>query len=222
MQENLIDNTYVANYAPELDLSQFSTTTISGMITQASANVRNYCSVDGFLQSAVVSERGRANINSQGDLIISFLRRPVSQGDVSAVRLRTVSVNQSLTLQSGGSDIYFIPDPGTYMSYPSNYLISFGRGLMALRGANLFYEVDYTGGYTQGFVSGYQTVPEDLKEATLLYLRDLLSKRFNPTGMDMFRQGSMQVQTSRGNGLSMFVAQARDILDRSGYKRIVP
>ena len=102
------------------------------------------------------------------------------------------------------------------MVYPSNYLISFGRGLIALRGANLFYEVDYTGGYAPG------AVPADLQEATMLYVRDILAKRYNPTGMDMFRQGSMQSMTRRTNGLTQFVEQARDILDQGGYRRLVP
>lgn len=221
MQENLIDNTYIANNAPEIDLSQYNATTVSGMITQASMNVRNYCQVDGFLQSTVTSERERAHINSAGDLIISFHRRPVNQGDVTGVRLRTVAVNQSLTLQSGGMDIYFIPSPGTYMVYPSNYLISFGRGLLALRGSNLFYEVDYTGGYTEIDTSGYQTLPADLQEATLLYFRDILAKRYNPAGLDMMRQGTVQIMTRRTNGLTVFVEQARDILDNSGYVRYV-
>ena len=215
--ENLIDNTYVTNNAPELDLSQYAATTVSGIITQASTNVSNYCQVDGWLQQTVTSERERAHINSSGDLIISFRRRPVVQGTVTGVRLRTVSVNQSLTLNDGQTgDIYFIPRPGTYMVYPSNYLISFGRGLIALRGANLFYEVDYTGGYAPG------AVPADLQEATMLYVRDILAKRYNPTGMDMFRQGSMQSMTRRTNGLTQFVEQARDILDQGGYRRLVP
>lgn len=222
MQENLIDNSYISNNAPEMDLSLYSTTTVSGIITQASQNVRNYCQVDGFLQSTVISERDRAHINSAGDLIISFRRRPVNQGDVTGIRLRTVSVNQSLTLQSGGMDIYFIGRPNTWLSYPSNYLISFGRGLMALRGANLFYEVDYVGGYTQSFVSGYQTVPADLQEATLLFVRDIMAKRYNPAGLDMMRQGSMQIMTRRTNALSQFVEQARDLLDNAGYVRRVP
>jgi hypothetical protein len=220
--ENLIDNTYIQNNAPELDLSQYSATTVSGIISQASSSVINYCQVDGFLQSTVTSERERAHINAAGDLIISFRRRPVSQGDVTAIRLRTVAVNQSLTLQSGGSDIYFIPRPGTYAVYPSNYLISFGRGLLALRGANLFYEVDYTGGYVQTPTAGYQIVPPDLQEATLLMVRDILARRYNPMGMDMFRQGSMQAMTRRNNGLTQFVEAARDLLDQNGYRRLVP
>lgn len=225
--ENLIDNTYITDNAPELDLSQYSTTTVSGIISQASAAVINYCQVDGFLQSTVTSERDRAHINSAGDLIISFRRRPVVEGDVTAIRLRTVAVNQSLTLSAATADmgsgyIYFIPNPGTFLVYPSNYLISFGRGLLALRGARLFYEVDYTGGYVQTPTTGYKSVPDDLKQATLLMVRDILARRYNPMGMDMFRQGQMQAMTRRNNGLTQFVEAARDLLDQNGYRRLVP
>lgn len=225
--ENLITNQDIANYAPEIDLSAYSATTISGMIAQASANVRNYCSVDGFFQSAVTSEQDRAHISSNGDLSISFRRRPVNLGDVSRIALVTVGVNQSLTLNTNFGNgpamyTYFINNPGTYLTYPSNYLISFGRGMLALRGANLFYQIDYTGGYVQSPMAGYQTLPDDLKEATVLFFRDILAKRFNQFGMDTVKTGNVMFQTRRVNGLTMFVDQARDILDQNGHVRRVP
>lgn len=227
--ENLITNQDITDFAPEIDLSQYSPTTISGMITQASMNVIRYCAVDGFLQSAVVGEQDRAHINSAGDLSISLRRRPCNIGDVSRIALVTVGVNQDLTLQSNfgngdedGQLVYFINNPGTMVIYPSNYLISFGRGMLALRGANLFYQIDYKGGYTLDPIPGYQQVPMDLKEATILYFRDIMAKRFNQFGMDSVRTGNIQMQTRRINGLTMFVDQARDILDQNGYVRRVP
>jgi hypothetical protein len=221
-QEQYIAVTDVEAFAPEIDLSQFSVTTISGMLTQASDNVRRYCNVDGFWQTSVTSERDRAHINAEGDLIISFRRPPVNETDLQAIRLVTVGVNQSLTLTNQGYEVYFIPAPGNYVVYPSNYLISFGRGLLALRGANLFYEVDYLGGYVPAATPGYTLLPSVVQEATLLFLRDILAKRYNQFGMDMVSQGSFRMQTRRTNALTMFVDQARDLLDHSNLIRYAP
>lgn len=216
MAENLITQEELQARAPDLDLSQYNATTVSGMISSASEQVRKYCNVDGFFQAAVTSESERVRINSQGDLMISFRRRPVAQGAVSAIRLVTVDISQSLTLQSGGGDIYYIVNPGTYMIYPSNYVISHGRGLLSLRAANLIYQIDYTGGYATDVAD----LPDDLKQATVLMVRDAFAAQYNPTGVRSFSQGSYS-QTNAPDGLSTFVKQARSILDSGNYVRMV-
>ena len=189
MAENLITQAELEAYAPDLDLSQYSAATISGMISRASARVKNYCNVDGFFKAAVTAERERAQISPNGDLTISFRRRPVADGDITAIRLVGTEVSQDLTLTSGGSSIYFISSPGTYVTYPSNYLISHGRGLISLESADLFYEIDYIGGYATDIAD----LPPDLKEATTLFVRSSISKKFNPAGASNFTQGRVSV-----------------------------
>lgn len=219
MAENLITADELAAYAPDLDTSAFSAATISGMISRASERVRQYCQVDGFFRAAVTNERDDVNINSEGELIISFRRRPVAQGDVSAVRLRTVDVNQSLQLTSStgdGSYIYSIGNPGNLLVYPSNFLISHGKGLFDLRGSNLYYEVDYTGGWATDIAN----IPPSLKEAATLMLRDLISARDNPAGVKSFSQGSYSVVYDKDGG--SYVGEAQKILDVGGYVRRVP
>lgn len=189
MAENLITQAEIEAYAPDLDLSSYSAATISGMITRASARVKNFCNVDGFFKTAVTAERDRAQISPNGDLTISFRRRPVAEGDISAIRLVGVEVSQSLTLESGGDYIYFIQTPGNYLVYPSNYLISHGRGLISLEASDLFYEIDYTGGYATDIAD----IPDALKEATTLYIRSMVGKRFNPAGASSFSQGSVSM-----------------------------
>ena len=115
MAENLITQAELEAYAPDLDLSTFSQATISGMISRASKIITNYCDVDGFFKMAVTNERERAQISPNGDLTISFRRRPVADGDVSAIRLVGVGMSQSLTLESGSDRYYFIPKPSTYL-----------------------------------------------------------------------------------------------------------
>lgn len=220
MAENLITQTELEQYAPDLDLSLFSSATISGMISRASNKVKNYCHVDGFFKAAVTSERDRALINAQGELVISFRRRPVQDGDVSAIRLLTTDVNQSLTLELGdtGNYYYFIPNPKTYLTYPSNFLISHGTGLISLDSANLFYEIDYTGGYATDIAD----IPPELKEAATLYVRSLANKRLNPGGATSFGQGAINMSFgSNKNGKDQNVQEAESILNEGGFVRQV-
>jgi hypothetical protein len=219
MAENLITQAELEAYAPDLDLSTFSQATISGMISRASKIITNYCDVDGFFKMAVTNERERAQISPNGDLTISFRRRPVADGDVSAIRLVGVGMSQSLTLEDGGNRVYFIPNPKTYVIYPSNYLISMGRGLLHLDSSDLFYEIDYTGGYATDIAD----LPEDLKEATTLYVRDMIARKYNPSGAQSFTQGrvSMSFGYSSGRSKSALVSAAEDILDSGGYARKV-
>lgn len=216
MAENLITQSELESYAPDLDLSQYSSATISGMISRASERVRKYCNVEGFFKMAVTAERDKALINPQGELVISFRRRPVVAADVSAIRLVTVDVNQELELESGGSSIFFIPNPGTYMIYPSNYLIAHGTGLISFENADLFYEVDYTGGYATDVAD----LPDDLKEATTLMVRSLVNKRLNPIGANSFTQGRVSMNFG-ADGMDNNVKEAHEILNQGSYVRRV-
>jgi hypothetical protein len=219
MAENLITQAELESFAPDLDLSTFSQTTISGMISRASKIITQYCDVEGFFKVAVTGERDRALISPNGDMTISFRRRPVQDGDIQAIRLVGVGMSQSLTLEDDGNRVYFIPSPKTYVIYPSNYLISMGRGLLHLDSSDLFYEVDYTGGYATDIAN----LPEDLKEACTLYVRDMVARKYNPSGAQSFTQGrvSMSFGYSSGRSKSALVSAAEDILDSGGYARKV-
>lgn len=219
MAENLITQAEIEAYAPDLDLSLYSAATISGMISRASERVRNYCDVEGFFKAAVTSERDRATISPQGELTISFRRRPVVAADVSAIRLVQVDISQDVTLTIDGAPSFFIPNPGTYMILPTNFLITHGTGLMLLRSADLFYEIDYTG----GFATDIADLPPDLKEATTLYIRDMLAKRLNPMGAQSFSQGSvsMSMGYSSGRSKSALIQEAQDILNAGNFVRRV-
>jgi hypothetical protein len=218
MTENLITQAEIEAYAPDLDLSQYSAATISGMISRASAKVISYCNVKGFFKAAEVSERDRVLINPQGELVISFRRRPVVAADISAIRLRSSGINQTLTLQQGGESVFLIPDPGTYLIYPSSYVIAMGRGLLTLKASDLMYEMDYTGGYATDIAD----LPPDLKEATTLYIRSMLGKKFNPAGASGFSQGSVSMSFS-GNkgGKDQNVQEAEAILSAGNFVRRV-
>lgn len=220
MDENLITQSELQTFAPKLDLSAYNATTISGLISRASRKVKQYCHVDGFFKTSVTSEKDRALINPQGELVISFRRRPVQPGDVSAIRLVTVDVEQELTLETVNGDGYYyqIPDPKTYLVYPSNFLISHGTGLISLESADLFYEIDYTGGYATDIAD----IPDDLKEATTLFVQATLARDLNPSGASSWTQGRVSMGFGGNkNGKNQFIQEAESILDQGGYVRVV-
>lgn len=217
MAENLITEEEITAYAPNLDLTKYSSATISGMISRASEKVRELCNVEGFFKTAVTNERERAQISPNGDLVISFKRRPVQDGDVTALRLVGSDLLQNLELTSNGSRIYFIEDPKTYMIYPSNFLIAHGKGLLSLDVADLFYEVDYIGGYATDIAD----IPPTLKEATTLMIRSMLStENINPAGVSSFSQGSVSMNFGSG-GKNAHVMEAEALLSRGSYIRRV-
>jgi hypothetical protein len=207
---NYIAATDLSAFAPELDTSQYSAATLSGIIGRATAQVNNYCNVKGFEVGIEVAETDRATINSDGELVIA-VRRP-NIISVSAIRLKQGTYSNDLTLTSNGNPIYQIPHPGSRLHYPNSYidtsgtLITAGSRILAIRGANLFYEIDYTGGYV--------TIPDDIKEATTLLVRDIIATRNNQDGVDSFAQGSYSVQFGNNKmGESKLVRAAKSILD---------
>lgn len=218
-EQNLITQAELAALAPDLDLSRYSAPTVSGMIAMATAWVVRYCNVDGFFKVAVTGERGPCLIDNQGNLTISFRRRPVAYLDVSAIRLLTVDVNQSLLLTNNASGhAYFLNDEGTTLTYPSNFLVSHGVGLLSMRASNLSYEIDYTGGYAVGVAD----MPQDLKMACVMAVMGNLSLTQNVKGLQGFQQGSYREDygsNASSSGLTMHHKNAQSILDSGGYVR---
>ncbi len=213
MAENLITQAELEAYAPDLDLTQFSQATISGMISRASQRAINYCNVDGFFRTNVVGESEQVRIAPNGDLTYSFRRRPVAAGGLNGLRLVGLEVNQSLELSIGDlQNIYYIPTGGTYFVYPSNFLLAHGRGLISLRNADLFVEVDYTGGYLP------DELPGDIKEAVTLFFRSAAAKKYNPAGAASFRQGAISMNfkgsgSEAGSSKDAFVSEAELLLN---------
>lgn len=209
---NILTKADIQAYAPELDLSGYDDTTISGMLTRAQQLAVDYCEVSGFDSQTVIAETDHAHVNSDGDLVISTLRRPIQS--VSAIRLKGTNVNVNLGLtDSADNPYYFIPAPGTMVYYPSNFLVSAGVGLIGLRSARLYYEIDYEGGYTEP--------PSSLKEAITLYFRDITATRTNQSGAMSWSQGSMSMSFGAQGQKSKLVLQAEEILSKGSYHRRV-
>lgn len=209
----------VAAYAPELDLSAYSAPTISGMLNQATQLAAQFCSVNGFDLATETAERDRAYINNEGELVISVLRRPIVS--VASINLVKGGFSTSLVLNQSGTQLYQVPTPGNKLVFPNSffyltgtYLAGGSSQLYTLRGAKVFYEITYTG--------GYQVIPDDLKYAVMLYFRDIYTQQFNTTGLSSFTQGSYSEtrQTPSKNGVTPLAQQARSVLMGGGYARM--
>jgi hypothetical protein len=211
---------------PELDVSAWNDATVSGFISTATRSIQSYCNVDGFLSQTVSGEQCKAVISSFGDLIIYPHIRPLRQGGINALRLVKGGFTTNLLL-SGGNQLYYnVPYPYTSFVYASSYLAATGtlllggsQTLLSLKGSGVYCELDYVGGYA--------TVPEDLQDACDLWTRDIVTRRMNPMGAQDVQQGSFRftrvARSSNPNYSftdSVYVAQAKQLLDGGGYSRV--
>lgn len=205
-------------YAPELDLSAYSDATISGMLSMAEKRAAQFASVDGFDLQTVNNETNRAYISNDGELVISVKRRPIVT--VSAISLVKGGFSTSLVLTQNGTQLYQIPSPGnklvfpnTYLSMTGTYLAGGSSQLFTLRGAKVMYQMSYLG--------GWQTPPDDLKYALILYFRDAFQKQFNTRGLSSFNQGSYSENYAGAmKGQSPLIEEAQDVLMNGGYCRM--
>ena len=215
---DLITAADLASFAPDLDTSNFNATTISGIISQASGRILGFCHVDG-LALGTYDEEERAKISNNGELIISTRVRPVQT--VNTVTLRRGAFSTTLVLQQntayGMQSLYQIPSPGNRIHIPNSYLYLTGTflaggtsQLLSLKAANMFCEVNYT--------AGYNPIPDDVKDACVLVVRDIINRRYNPIGAQSFTQGRMSANF--GSGDSKILAEAKQILMEGGYVRM--
>lgn len=214
--------TYMVNYIsvaefqeahPEIDVSQYTPATISGFISQASEHIDNFCNVDGFDFKAVVSEQSQSLIKKNGDLLIFTRRFPIV--DVSEIKLRRAASTLTLTL-SQGSQVYWektsdarnIAYINQILSGTGNFVI---RDLSELRNMDFYTIISYT--------AGYQTIPNVIKRACMLLVRDILSKRLNVAGASSITQGGISIKYSERDGKSDDMIDAESLLQE--YVRVV-
>jgi len=221
MANAIINQTDIQNFAPELDLSSYNAATISGMCSQATNRAAQFCSVDGFDFTTVTGEVDRALISNDGELVISTRRRPIVS--VSSIVLKKGGFSTTLVLtDTAGNNLFQIPHPNNKLVFPNSYFYLTGTylaggssQLYTLRGAKVFYEMAYT--------AGYQTIPDDLKYACLLYFRDQYSKKFNTRNLSSFTQGSYSESysgNSNKHGKSPLELEAEGVLMSGGYARM--
>lgn len=199
---------------PEVDTSQYTTATVSGIISAASRYVENFCQVDSFAFETVTDEIAQATISREGDLHIFTRRRPVISLTSAVLQRGTWSL--TLTLTNNGSPIYHIPHPGYQFVYPNTFLTSVGtftmNDLTELRRYTTYAKITY--------VAGYQTIPQDIRFATALIVKDYIQKRLNAAGAASITQGGVTIRYSERDGKSDDLVDAETLLQ--DYVRVTP
>lgn len=204
---------FVKDNAPYLDLSHYSDTTVSGMISRASDMVNNFTDRD-FEFSTVTNEKADTVIDNWGNIVISPRKAPIVPDSITSLNVVYGTTEVNLTVESSGEPVYDVPDPYWRVIYPNeSVLLMTGPtviDLPSLRELETYTEISYTG--------GYQDVPGDIQEATLLFLLDMFSKRQNMSGAESVTQGAITVSYGSRSGKSDFALDAETILMK--YKRI--
>jgi len=191
---------------PTVDVSVYSTPTLSGIIATATGKVDDYL---GFTlpMEIITDEKVEARVDSDFNLSIWPRKRPIDT--VTAIDIVKGSDTITLTLQDGNSaDKFDVPEPKIQILYPDAELATTGISTVGsfqqIRNTNFFVKLDYT--------AGYHSPPEWAKEATELYVLDILARRQNTVGASKIKQGQVSIEYVQRRGKSDLVQDAEEIL----------
>jgi hypothetical protein len=196
---------------PGLDLSQYTETTLSGVLLRATARAERFLEYSLPFES-ISSEKAEGEITSLGELIVFPRKYPVRT--VSAVSIVKGSFSSALTL-----DNYDIPSRADEIVFSTadielqNFsVIDFDQ----LRNEDFYVVISYTAGYYM-----YDR-PQDLIDAIILMARDEVARNLNPGGASEIKQGAVTIKykdkTDIQDGKSDLVRDAEAILQT--YKRV--
>lgn len=211
---NLLTVTELGQYAPEVDTSRFDSPTLSGIISQASKGVADYLEFTPYAET-ITNEIARGLITTEGDLIIFPQKVPIQT--VTAIAITKGTVTVTLNLQTAGVNRYNIDYAKRHVRYPYNEISIQGEivfnNFLELRGTHFYTQISYRGGWE------VSELPATVKQAAVLFVKDILSSQYNQMGASSLRQGAVSFtfgdsQTAE----SKFLKDARRLLNP--YRRI--
>jgi hypothetical protein len=210
---NLITVTEFGQYAPEIDTSKFIPDTVSGIISQASRQVSDYLEYTPLAED-IVDELAQGMVTTEGDLLIFPQKVPVQS--VSAIGINKGTITVSLTLSNtAGINRFNLDLTRRNIRYPYNELTLQGQvlftNLYALRSTQFFTKISYRGGFE------VSALPAVIKQATILFAKDIFATQYNQMGASSLRQGAVSF-TFGANGESNFIKSAKRLL--GPYRRI--
>lgn len=212
---NLITAAEFSAYAPEVDISKYNSTTISGMISQASKQVSDYLMYSPIAED-IVDEMRQGRITTDGDLLIFPSKLPVQS--VASISLSKGTTSLALTLSVGGVNKYNVDYSKRKILFPGSEIALNAAptfiNLYSLKSTQFFTKISYQGGWP------LSELPNTIKQATILYMREILSRRFNTTGANEISQGGVTLKfgTGRSERKSDLIADAEQLL--GPYRRI--
>lgn len=204
---NLITVTEFHNYAPEVDLGAYTDTTVSGFLAMATQQVVDFLGYDPH-QTREVEKKVDGYVSTQGELIFSPPKIPIVSIETLSITKANVEVN--LNINTGSNTGYDISPNNRRVIVPSTWLTMVGFPLFtsfyALKGINFYLKSTYVAGYLDS------EMPETIKYATSLYVRDIISRRSNTVGAKEISQGGISIKFSERDGKSDLVRDAESVL----------
>lgn len=189
MTQNFITVTELENACVGYDLSKYTQTTLSGVITRATAYAEDFCEYS-FLQEEIVAEKTEGQINPDRDFVVAPKKIPITELRSMTIRKGTFSADVSL-FDGNGVARYDIPKRGDLI-YVNGDVVTFDSvsivSLEALRNTTFFVEISYTAGYP------WSDRPQTLVDAITLLCQDEISRSFNTSGASELRQGAVTIK----------------------------
>lgn len=184
---NLLTVTELGQYAPDLDLTKYDNPTISGMISAASKEVSDYLEYTPYAED-INNEIGQGHVSSEGDLIVYPQKIPILT--VSSLALVKGTTELTLQLQdSSNNDRFNIDFNKRNLRMSSDEALFSGTvtitDFLQLRGVQFYTKISYRAGWE------VSNLPQTIKQATILFFRDMNSSQFNPTGATSLSQGQV-------------------------------
>lgn len=197
-----------ASYAPEVDTSNYDPATISGMINKASQIVADFLDYPPIAQD-ITDETVNGRVSPRGDLLVFPTVIPIQS--VSSLKIVRGSTQLEVIITDQNNNTrYNIDYQKRKLTYPFEEMTLSGTvafiDFFSLKNSQFYTKLSYRGGFETS------QVPESIKEATLLVLRQLFSFKFNPSGASEISQGGISLKYSMGKNTSVFLKQAKSLL----------
>lgn len=205
--DNLLTVSELTGLAPDIDLSSFDSPTVSGMISSASRQVSDFLGFSPYAENMTELVEGR--VTTEGDLLIFPAKIPVIS--VSAISLKRGATSISLQLTTGNETKYNIDFTGRNIRYPFEEISLQGvpmfSNFYALRSRQFYVSLSYRAGWEPS------DLPRPIKDATVLFLRDFVTNKYNQMGATALRQGAVSFEYGGGAYQeSKFIKDAKRLL----------
>ena len=211
---NYISNQQFSDFSPEVDTTLYTTATLSGMITRASAQIDDFLGYS-LLREDITDEKCSGMVDADNNLIVYTRKRPINS--VSSVKIVKGTYSGTVGLTSGSLATYDIPVTADRIIFPTADLTLETVSILdwaALRTTSFFTKVSYNAGYY-----GYE-IPQPIQQACQLLTMDLIARKQNIAGASEIRQGGISMKFASSTGDSDLVKDAEKLL--APYIRIAP
>lgn len=210
---NYISTTQFKAYNPEVDVTLYSNTTLSGMISRASNEIDDFLGYS-LLREDITTEKLEGMVDSDNNLVIITHKRPINS--ISEVKIVKGTYSGTIDLTDGAGNTKYdisrkkerVVFPGADITMTTVSIIDWG----ALRTTNFWVTISYNAGYY-----GYE-IPEPIQQATQLWVMDIIARKQNISGATSIRQGGIAMTFASKTGESDLIKDAKGRLRH--YRRV--